>query len=70
MQINKLFNQRQFNPTIIAIGLKIGGVIGRNWYNNHVEALKQARHKKRNLYQYGKNTSDKRQYDDEFKYNR
>ena len=30
MQINKLYNQRQFDRTIIAIGLKIGGEIGRN----------------------------------------
>ena len=30
MQINKLYNQRQFNRTIIAIGLKIGYEIGHN----------------------------------------
>ena len=39
MQIKKLYNQRQFDRTIIAIGYKIGGVIGRNWFNDHVEAL-------------------------------
>ena len=46
MQINKLYNQRQFDRTIIAIGLKIGGEIGRNWFNHHVEALKLARRNK------------------------
>ena len=43
MQINKLYNQRQFDWTIKAIGLKIGGVIGCNWFNHYVEALKLAR---------------------------
>ena len=42
MQINKLYNQRQFDRTIIAIELKTGGVIGRHWFNHHVEALKLA----------------------------
>ena len=46
LQINKLYNQRQFDRTIIAIGLKIGGEIGRNWFNHHVEALKLARRNK------------------------
>ena len=46
MEINKLYNQRQFDRTIIAIGLKIGGEIGRNWFNHHVEALKLARRNK------------------------
>ena len=46
IQINKLYNQRQFDRTIIAIGLKIGGVIGRNWFNHHAEALKLARRNK------------------------
>ena len=46
MQINKLYNQRQFDRTIIAIGLKIGGEIGRNWFNHHVEELKLARRNK------------------------
>ena len=46
MQINKLYNQRQFDRTIIAIGLKIGGEIGRNWFNHHVESLKLARRNK------------------------
>ena len=45
MQINKLYNQRQFDRKIIAIGLKIGGVIERNWFN-HVEALKLGRRNK------------------------
>ena len=35
IQINKLYNKRQLDRTIIAIGLKIGGLIGRNF---HVEA--------------------------------
>ena len=60
MQINKFYNQRQFDQTIIAIGLKISGVIGRNWFNHHVEALKLARRKN----QIVKSTSDKRKYDD------
>ena len=30
----------------MAIGLKIGDVIGRNWLNHHVEALKLARRNK------------------------
>ena len=42
MQINKLYNLRQFEWTIIAIG----GVIGRNWFNHHVESLKLARRNK------------------------
>ena len=46
MQINKFYNQRQFDRTIMAIGLKIGDVIGRNWLNLHVEALKLARRNK------------------------
>ena len=46
MEINNLYNQRQFDRTIIAIGLKIGGEIGRNWFNHHVEALKLARRNK------------------------
>ena len=46
MQLNKLYNQRQFDRTIIAIGLKIGCVIGRNWINHHLEALKLARRNK------------------------
>ena len=46
MEINKLYNQRQFDRTIIVIGLKIGGEIGRNWFNHHVEALKLARRNK------------------------
>ena len=43
LQINKIYNQIQFDRTIIAIGLKIGCVIGRYWFNHHVEALKLAR---------------------------
>ena len=46
MQINKLFNQIQFDQTIIAIIFKIGGVIERNWFNHHVEELKQTRRNK------------------------
>ena len=46
MQINNLNNKRQFDQTDVAIGLKIGDVIGRNWFNHHVEALKLARHYK------------------------
>ena len=46
MQINKFYNQRQFDWTIIAIGLKIGGVIGGSCFNHHVEALKLARRNK------------------------
>ena len=40
IQIYKLYNQRQFDRKIIAIGLKIGGVIGRNGFNHHVKAIK------------------------------
>ena len=46
MQINKLYNQRQFDRMIIAIGLKIGYEIGLNWFNHHGEALKLARRNK------------------------
>ena len=46
MQINKLYNQRQFDRTIIAIGIKIGSVIVCNWFNHHVEALILARRNK------------------------
>ena len=43
LQINKLYNQRQFDWTIFAIGLKIGGIIELNWFDHHVESLKLAR---------------------------
>ena len=43
LEINRLNGQRQFDRTIFALGLKIGGEIGRNWFCHHVEALKQAK---------------------------
>ena len=41
LEINRLYGLRQLDRTIFALGLQIGGEIGRNWFFNHVEALKQ-----------------------------
>ena len=43
LEINRLYGQRQFDRTIFALGLQIGGEIGRNLFCIHVEALKQAK---------------------------